>query len=196
MIRPRAAGVGLSIYPGDPVQSRQRRPGAGGDPEGVAMQFRTYLRGGALFLGLGAAAFGLAACGGDDGGGGGTGSDEQYVGAICSALLTFQDDLAKVVAGAKGDETDEEAAKLIVEPLEKYLSNLKKAKPPADVKEYHNDVVAKTTDAVKKIKEDKNLDAFNEIQDSKEPPQKIKDRLNAAAEKNEDCVKADFTFGS
>ena len=161
------------------------------------MQLRTILRGGALFLGATAATFGLAACGGDDdGGGGGTGTDDEYVGAICGALLTFQDDITKVIADSSGDETDEEAAELLVKPLEAYVSNLKKAKPPSDVKEYHEDIVKKTEDAVKQIKDDKNLDAFDEIGDPKEPPQDIKDRLDAAASKNADCIKADFSFGS
>jgi len=165
--------------------------------EGDPMQFRTILRSGALLLGAGVATFGLAACGGDDdsGGGGGSGTDEAYVGAICSALLTFQDDVTKVIADASGDETDEEAAVLLVKPLEAYVKNLKKANPPSDVKEYHEDIVSKTEDAVKKIKDDKNLDAFNDIGDPKDPPQDIKDRLNDAASKNQDCIKADFTFG-
>lgn len=103
--------------------------------------------------------------------------------------------MTKVIADASGDETDEEAAVLLVKPLEAYVKNLKKANPPSDVKEYHEDIVSKTEDAVKKIKDDKNLDAFNDIGDPKDPPQDIKDRLNDAASKNQDCIKADFTFG-
>jgi hypothetical protein len=146
-----------------------------------------------LLVGAIAAAFGLAACGDDDGGGGG--SDEAYVAAVCAAVLAFQDDINEILLDPENaDATEEEATELFLKPLEDYVGRLKRANPPSDVKPYHDQVVDSADAALKRVREEGTLDAFDDVAEPDDPPQAVRDRLRAAAAANDDCVEADFTF--
>ena len=142
---------------------------------------------------LGASLF--SACGDDDDGGSGTGSDEDYVAAICKAGSQFakaMDDLTKELA----DEEDlEKAAEKAAEPFEDFANAFAKAKPPSDLKDWHED----TSDALKKAVaglKDGNFDALGDDLMPDPPSDEISDRLTKIADKNKDCQDADFSFGS
>src|SRR6185369_9650287 len=86
------------------------------------------------------AAMGFAACGDDDDGGSG-GSDESYVASICSASLKAKNAIDKATTGLKSDAKDEDVVKAFTGPLDDYVKAIKAAKPPSDVKSYHDSVV-------------------------------------------------------
>jgi serine/threonine protein kinase len=123
-------------------------------------------------------------------------ADEAYVASVCGALLTLQEEFAEIIAASTGGETEAEAAALLLGPLDRYVLNLKRASPPEDLKPYHDEVVRTTENAVNQVRREGNLSAFDDAPEPSEPPQKVQDRLNAAAAANTDCQRADFAFGS
>jgi len=147
----------------------------------------------------------LAACGGDDdddggssfsGGGGGSGSDKDYVAAMCKASLKFQNSLEEAATKDPSKISNpDEAFKVLSGPLDAFLADIKKANPPKDVKTYHDKVVKALSDASSKLKKDKDITAFATLGDSlADAPQEISDRLDKVAQDNPDCEKAGFTF--
>ncbi|MBA4180909.1 MAG: hypothetical protein C0506_10010 [Anaerolinea sp.] len=152
------------------------------------------------------AAIGLAACGGgdDDGGdgggggiasSGGTGSDEKYVADLCKATLDFSKAMDKVTADPSKLNNASDISKAFSAPFEDYAKAVAKAKPPKDLKEYHDNVVKALNDASKAIKGGGNLDALGALGDDlPDPPQATQDRLQKIADKNKDCADADFSF--
>lgn len=143
----------------------------------------------------------VAACGGDDGGSGGpggpggnvgTGSDENYVAALCKASKQFSDDLAKITADPSKLKNPDDIGDAFAEPFDAFAKAVSKAKPPSDLKEYHGQFVKTLNDTSKKMKDSKDgsfLSAFGET-DFPEPPQAAKDRLEKVAAKNKDCKEA------
>lgn len=172
------------------------------------MKIRTLL----LSLSLAAvAAISLTAvaCGGDDDNSGsksdstssssdtktnsGTGSDEQYVSALCKAAAKMQDSITKV--DASKIKSADDAVNAMTGPIEQFVKDLKAAKPPKDVQEYHNAVVKKMSDAVDALKKNKDPNAFGaDFGEIPTPSASVKDRLQKIVDKNEDCKKADFTL--
>jgi ABC-type glycerol-3-phosphate transport system substrate-binding protein len=144
-------------------------------------------------LAVAAAALGIGAvaCGGDDDGA--SGSDDEYVEAYCGAILEFQEDFIEAVQNASGDESPEEQVEIVLGPLEAYLDNLKEANPPADVAEYHGQVVAATEEAIDRIQQERNLDSLADLE-PEPPPEEIQGRLSAAAADNETCQEAEVAF--
>jgi hypothetical protein len=142
----------------------------------------------------------FAACGGDDdggsggGGGGGTGNDRDYVAAICKAQLGFFQDLEKAIDEATGDETEEQVVEILAPALDRWVANIRNARPPADIRDYHNEVVRVAADAVNRIKETKSVDALDTLDSIPEAPAAVRDRLNAVAQENADCREVDFSF--
>ncbi len=151
-----------------------------------------------LLLGAAALTFGFVACGDDDddgGGGGGDGTDEGYVAALCEAFAQLQTDITDIVEDPdNADASEEDAVDLFLGPLEDYVENLDNANPPGDVEQYHDQLVDSAREAVDRVREEGNLDAFTELEDPEEPPQDIQDRLQAVADSNQDCIDAGFTF--
>ncbi len=129
----------------------------------------------------------LGACGGG-GGGGGTGSDEQFVADVCKAGAKFQDDLTKLITKLTTIDSEEEAAKEIAKPFEDFAASFKKAKPPADLKEWHTEAGKSLDQAVAALK--KGDTSTFDGDPFPEPPSGAADRLNKIAEKNADCQKA------
>ena len=137
-------------------------------------------------------AFALVACGGNDAGTG-AGSDEQYVATICKASLKLTDAIAKASSDPSKVKNADDAVKLLSEPFQQYLNDLKGANPPKDVKDYHDQTVKAVSDSLEKLKKDKNPSALSSG-DQPQPSQTIKDRLSRVADSNEDCKKAGFSF--
>lgn len=142
-----------------------------------------------------------AACGG--GGGGGAGTDESYVKAMCEAFRKFEEDsdkalgdLEETFADIEDDEDFEkvleEAFKAFARPVENLASDAAKIKPPADVKEYHDQTVAALRTAAEGFEEgnfDLDQDPFEALP---EPPQAVQDRLQAVAENESACEGLDI----
>lgn len=157
------------------------------------MKLRTIrTRSGLLALTLGlVAAFG--ACGGDDASGGGAGTDEQYVATICKASLKLTDAVAKASSNSSTVKNADDAVKLLSDPFQQYLNDLKAANPPKDLKDFHDQTVKALSNSIEKLKKEKDPAALSGS-DQPEPSQAIKDRLSQVADKNEDCKKAGFSF--
>lgn len=145
---------------------------------------------------LGATLF--AACGGDDdggGGGGGSGSDEDYVAAICKAGLNFSKDLEEVFKDPESLADEDKAMEKLADIFEDFANDFAKAKPPADLKDWHNDASKQLKDGVEQIKDgDLESGIFAGDTPFPEPPAEAGERLQKAAESNEDCQEADFAF--
>jgi len=141
----------------------------------------------------------FAACGGDDsstssGGSSGTGSDNQYVSALCKSMLTFQDSLTSATKDPSKLTDPTAIAKAFTAPFEQLLKDLKAAKPPKDVKDYHDKVVAEFSKATDALKKGGDLSALSNMGDLPNPPKEVSDRLQKVADKNADCKKADVNF--
>lgn len=145
---------------------------------------------------LGATLF--AACGGDDNGGGGgsgSGSDEDYVAAICKAGLNFTKDLEEVFKDPSALADEKKAMEKLADIFEDFANDFAKAKPPADLKDWHNDASKQLKDGVKQIKDgDLESGIFAGDTPFPEPPAEAGERLQKAAESNKDCIEADFAF--
>jgi len=152
------------------------------------------LRAGILPVALGAVV--LAGCGGDDDGGG-SGSDEDYVGAICKAGLTFSKDLEKAFSDTSLLSDEDKAMDKLADIFEEFADDFAKAKPPSDLKEWHEDAVKELKAGVKSLKEgDMESGIFAGDSPFPEPPEDVAERLSKVAEGNKDCEEADFSFGA
>ena len=133
-----------------------------------------------------ATALAVAACGGDDGG---TGTDAEYVASICKAQRTFRESLDSVDVTKLSDPSAQ--AKALVDPVSKYVDDIKDADPPKDVKPYHDDIVAYLEGELDKLKKG---DASALQGDSPSAPDDIRARLQTVADTNEDCKATSFAF--
>lgn len=149
---------------------------------------------GILPVALGATLFG-ACGGGDDGGSGGTGSDEKFVADICKAGLDFSKALEEVFKDPSALTDEDKAIEKLGDAFEDFANAFAKAKPPADLKDWHSEASKQLKDGVKQIK-DGNLEGGIFAGDSPfpEPPAEAGDRLSKIAENNKDCQEADFSF--
>jgi hypothetical protein len=153
----------------------------------------------------------LAACGDDDSSksssststsgssgqtNGGTGNDTQYVASICKAAAKFSDDLTAASKSDPSKLADPTAAESLFEkPLQDYVNSLKQAKPPSDVKTFHDAFVKALDDALTNLKKTHDISAFESLgNDLPTPSASLSDRLNAAAKNNADCTKAGLNF--
>jgi len=139
-----------------------------------------------------ALAVATAACDGDDNGG--SGSDEDYVAAICAAQLKFQqagEDLEDELAAV---ENEEDAIDLILGPLGELISDFEDANPPGDAEAYHNLVVDSFREMERTLQEEKSIAALDELEELPDPPADVSARLDAIAAENQDCIDAGFTF--
>jgi hypothetical protein len=149
---------------------------------------------------LGATLF--AACGGDDdsSGGvpsGGTGSDEQFVADICKAGAKFSTDIQAVLAAAASLSDPAKAAQKMAVPFQDFSDAFAKAKPPSDLKDWHNTASAKLKDAAAALKKgDLESDIFTQDSPIPDLPQSAQDRLQKIADNNKDCQAADLNFNS
>jgi hypothetical protein len=140
-------------------------------------------------------AAGLAACGDDDDGGDGGGSYEEYVAAVCDATRKYEDDVDEAAA-ENPDASEDEAVDIILPIFAEYLDGIRAANPPDEVKPYHDANVERIQEGYDALEEQRTLDALDSVAEPETPPQEIADRLNELAVADEDCVAADFTFGT
>ena len=150
----------------------------------------------------------LAACGGDDdssdsssgdsssGGSIATGSDEKYVADICKAAAQFFDEVQKATSSASASASEEDVMKAFQKPFETFASNLEKAKPPKDLKDWHAQAVKQIKSFAEAIKKGDFEALANSENVFPDPPQDVVDRLEKIAASNTDCQRADVTFGS
>ena len=154
---------------------------------------KVAIRGAIVPIGLGALAF--AGCGGGDGGG--SGSDEDYVAAICKAGVKFTKDLEKAFTDTSLLSDEDKAMEKLADIFEDFANDFEDAKPPSDIKEWHEDAAKQLKDGVKQIKDgDMESGIFAGDSPFPEPPEDVADRLSKVAEDNEDCQEADFSFGN
>lgn len=138
----------------------------------------------------------VAGCGGDDDGGssGKTASDEEYVGAMCDSFNTFTEDLlGKVFAAAASGGSEEEAEKKALEAAEEVfkplVDDMKAMGVPKDVREYHDEMVKQLEEVLKAIEDGDSAALENaDFGEDLEIPADIQERLQAVAEKDEDCA--------
>lgn len=138
----------------------------------------------------------FAACGGDDSSSGssGTGSDEQYVASVCKAMAKFSDSLTAATKDPSKLSNPDDAVKVFQGPFDQLIKDMKAAKPPKDVKEWHDKAVAIFQKATDDLKKNKDLSAITDAETPPSPPKAVQDRLQKIADKNPDCKKADFNF--
>ena len=139
---------------------------------------------------LGAFALIAAACGDDDDGGGGDGSDEDYVRGLCSAVSSMQADAQEAFEDFDPQSVDdiEDALETLQDVFGDFVEELEDLNPPADVSEYHDQVV-EAFQAQQDLLEDGTLDALQQFGDfdTPNPPQAVSDRLSAVAEDTPEC---------
>ena len=128
------------------------------------------------------------ACGGDS-----EGSDEDWVAAVCKGFENFAANIEDAQEEAAnldpGGDVEEEAAKLLADPIAQLAKDIDKANPPADLKQSHDQLVSALETAAAALK-DGNFGILDEIGDTLgnfEPPQAIRDRISAVAENTASC---------
>lgn len=142
----------------------------------------------------------FSACGDDDDSGGnnsggvtssGSGSDTDYVKSVCVSFNKYVSDFSAQAAKDPTSLSDPTKAMKIAAPILSDLADsLSKAKPPKDVKSYHDGLVKSIRDVAQKAKDGKinSLDELSGIGDSVgEPSQDIQDRLSKAADGVTEC---------
>ena len=143
----------------------------------------------AALAAIGAFALVAAACGDDDDGGG-DGSDESYVRGLCSAVSSMQSDAEEAFEDFDPQSVDEieDALETLQDVFGDFVNDLEDLNPPADVSEYHDQVV-EAFQAQEELLEEGTLDALSEFGDFDvpSPPQAVQDRLSAVAENTSEC---------
>lgn len=148
---------------------------------------------------LGGLAIGLTACGGgsstsSSGGSASTGGDEQYVATLCAGWATFAKSLGALMpklVDAESEDATKKVAQEMVAPFETFASDMSKAKPPADVKSYHDQFVKALKSVSGELKNGKVDSAFYTAYLPKPSPE-VKARLDRLAAANQDCQGAGF----
>lgn len=138
----------------------------------------------------------LSACGGGDGASADaeSGSDEAYVAAFCEATATFGAAVISAIETLLTDDDDETAAKALAGPVEAFAAELKKAKPPKDVKSAHEAILSQLTRAVKDLKAGKNPADISDPSALPDLDEAVSARLNAVAAKDQVCVDEGVDF--
>ncbi len=148
-------------------------------------------------------------CGGDSGGGGstlpptqsaegagsvnsaGTGSDDQYLKALCVAARALADANKKESQSAKSFD---ELAKKLTGPYQEYARGFAAANPPSDLKERHDAAAAKINAAVAVLARDGNSKALDGVAQAPffEFPEPARGRLADLAPKMTECNNLTF----
>lgn len=128
----------------------------------------------------------------DAGGAKPSGTDEKYVAALCKSAAEFLDSFSKLQASAATATSEDDILKAFTKPMEEWIKDMKDAKPPSDLKDYHEKTVAAMEKALNGMKSgDPNALSNFDIGD---PPKGAAERLQAAADKNKDCQDAQINF--
>lgn len=124
----------------------------------------------------------------------GTGSDQQYVAAVCKAMMKFQDSVSKVTADPSKLTNASDISKAFSGPFDQLISDMKGAKPPKDIKSYHDQVVAQLSKANDSLKNGGDINSLSSLGDLPSPPQAVQDRLQKVADSDPDCQTAGINF--
>ena len=137
----------------------------------------------------------LGACGGDDDSTGGgaakgsspaakddskvanagpvSGTDKEYVKDMCVSFNSYMDGVFKVIQSDPSSATDQAAiAKKLGPFLESFAKDVDKAKPPRDVKKYHDELVKQVKDSSEKLKSGK-VKSLAELGQGVTPPKDL-----------------------
>lgn len=131
--------------------------------------------------------------GGSSSGGGasapGSGSEKAYVADLCKASKDFQTAMTKLTSDPSKLSDQNAAMKAFAEPFENFANAVSRAKPPSDVKDYHNQVVKALQDVVAKLKKG-DPEALNSLGDTAipTPPASLSDKYDKLAKDNKDCA--------
>lgn len=130
----------------------------------------------------------LEACGGDSGGGpGGAGSDEAYVRAVCGAFAKFEEDFTKLLSDPEALSDEDALTEKFAGVYRTFVDSVAKARPPADVREYHDAFVSQLRTSLDAAEKGDLESAFAESSDLPAPPQDVQDRLQKVADGIEEC---------
>jgi hypothetical protein len=142
-------------------------------------------------------ALGLVACGGGSSGG----SDSSYVAAICAAELKFTASINAVMSDPKTLSDP----KALTDPtflssklgasFDQFAKDFANAKPPSDIKDWHNSTAKQFSDMAAQLKSGKDMSTlFGATSPAMpDPPAEAQARLAKVAATNKDCV-ASGTF--
>ncbi|MGE0601799.1 MAG: hypothetical protein AB7J35_20655 [Dehalococcoidia bacterium] len=122
-------------------------------------------------------------------GGGGDGSDKEFVTDLCDATTQLKTDFAAAVKDASGQTDSGKAVDRLIPPLEAFVKAFDDAKPPKDLKEWHNAASDQLAAAVEKFKTEKTLASLEGFGDSPvpDPPADAKARLREVAQNIDAC---------
>lgn len=136
-------------------------------------------------------ALAFLACGGSSGG-----SDTSYVAAVCSAEKKFSDSLQAITSDPKL-LTDPKAAtdptflsSKLAPAFDQFAKDFANAKPPSDVKDWHNATAKQFADMAASVKSGKDISQLfsGDGANIPAPPGAASDRLGKIAATNKDCV--------
>ena len=118
-------------------------------------------------------------------------ADKTYAKQLCTSLNGYLDTFLQEASKDSSLLTDETKLLKIAGPAISGLGNdLQKVTPPADVKEYHDQLVAKAKEVSQKVQSGQIssiADIANVTSGVKAPPKAIRDRLQAAANDTKEC---------
>ena len=118
-------------------------------------------------------------------------ADKTYAKQLCTSLNSYLGTFLQEASKDSSLLTDETKLLKIAGPAISGLGNdLRKVTPPADVKEYHDQLVAKAKEVSQKVQSGQIssiADIANVTSGVKAPPKAIRDRLQAAANDTKEC---------
>lgn len=118
-------------------------------------------------------------------------ADKTYAKQLCTSLNSYLGTFLQEASKDSSLLTDETKLLKIAGPAISGLGNdLQKVTPPADVKEYHDQLVAKAKEVSQKVQSGQIssiADIANVTAGVKAPPKAIRDRLQAAANGTKEC---------
>lgn len=128
---------------------------------------------------------------GSTSGGSASDADKTYAKQLCTSLNSYLGTFLQEASKDSSLLTDETKLLKIAGPAISGLGNdLQKVTPPADVKEYHDQLVAKAKEVSQKVQSGQIssiADIANVTAGVKAPPKAIRDRLQAAANDTKEC---------
>lgn len=146
----------------------------------------------------------FAACrggGGDDTGDikvtGDTGSDQQFVAAVCKAYKSFNTELTRVLQDTGNIKSPEDLTKRYAGPFDTLARAFAKAKPPKDLKDWHEGAAKQLADVAARLQKG-NLDAAAGLGANPIPSLPASagaaERLNSVVGTTKECKDVGFTF--
>ncbi len=120
-----------------------------------------------------------------------TDADRVYAKQLCTSLNNYLNDFLQKASTDPALLTDESKLLKVAGPAISSLGKeLKTATPPADVKQYHDELIAKTQEVSRKV-QDGTITSVAELASVttgiKTPPKNVEARLQAAANETQEC---------